>query len=436
MAPVGEPLWRRAAAGALAGQPWVGDWEVPGKPVSGHPKQKKWDKPVASEFEVAWWQDRTILLPDDGKRAGQKLSIAGLERCRVVALGSCDCIDVDDCTDCEIVLGCCSGSLFVRNCTGLCLTACCRQLRMFEVNQAELFVHVETDPCVEASAQIVLRPLNASMPGLVRAFAAAGLHAEDNRFRHAADFSRFADTKRELGFSIPQWVGVVSMRRIAPPGCPEPDAPEAVAGILRGELAGGQSLERGAGTFAMGPQGVSAEAAQQQAQQRQGAPSPPAAPVPAAAAPPAAGAAAPAAGGAPGGPAALSPEAEQAHQQLQGMLRRLMRLAVLDGRVFIGRAVCIDGAGNVILAEAHEYREKQVATAGRPPLRERRSVGAVIIPGAQITSVRLGPEEPPQPLGAAQFPPPQPAPSPGPPQRHVDAGAEALADELVASLGS
>eukprot|EP01062_Namystynia_karyoxenos_P055285 TRINITY_DN4605_c0_g1_i3.p1 TRINITY_DN4605_c0_g1~~TRINITY_DN4605_c0_g1_i3.p1 ORF type:complete len:1596 (+),score=470.23 TRINITY_DN4605_c0_g1_i3:112-4899(+) len=261
-------LWRAAAAAAVSGADCTGPWAVTGEPVTGHPKQKKWDKPMLSDFEIKWQRGMTLVSPE-GDRRGQKLVLQGLFRCRVIALGAMDCIDVDDCEDCELVLGPCSSALFVRDCTGLCLTAACRQLRMRDVQGCELFIHTETDPCIEACSGVVLRPLNAKIPGLSAGFAAAKLHAEQNRFRHAADFTQFADTKAQCGFELPPWAGVVRPRSVAPPGQGAPDWPEGVSGILDGTLSGGESLEQAAGTFRMGEQGVDMCDAQEAAWSRE-----------------------------------------------------------------------------------------------------------------------------------------------------------------------
>eukprot|EP00756_Hemistasia_phaeocysticola_P027266 Hpha_TRINITY_DN16106_c1_g9::TRINITY_DN16106_c1_g9_i1::g.4101::m.4101 len=240
-----EDLWTRACAQALAGEDFVGPWEVEGEKVSGLPIMKRWDKPKVTPFEVSWWRGKTVVAPEPIKRREQPLELTGLFDCRVIALGWCDNVVITNCKNCEFVLGPTSGPLCIRDSERLCVTAACRQLRVRDLSDAELFVHVETDPCIEEGTRIVLRPFNVRMPGLLEDFKAAKLHGPENRFRHAADFSQFADASKEQGFSLPEWVGVVKMRSVAPEGVEgAPEEVDGTQGILDGTVAGGESLEK------------------------------------------------------------------------------------------------------------------------------------------------------------------------------------------------
>ena len=108
------------------------------------------------------------------------------------------------------------------------------------------------------------------MPGSTAAFEEAKLTPMENRFRHAADFSRFSDPDVAIGFRVPDWVGVVKMRDIELTGRETPDAPKGVEEILNGTCEGGESLEKGGGTFLMGENGVNAEDALRQFKEREG----------------------------------------------------------------------------------------------------------------------------------------------------------------------
>lgn len=101
-----------------------------------------------------------------------------------------------------------------------------------------------------------------------------------------------------------------------------------------------------------------------------------------------------------------------------------MRIAVSDGRVIIGAPQCVDGAGNVILTDAAEYREKLAAEdTGGKVLREKRFLGAVIVPGTHIVSLQLSKDAVP-----AQHADPAAADVNG-----VN-GVDQMADELMAGL--
>lgn len=48
---------------------------------------------------------------------------------------------------------------------------------------------------------------------------------------------------------------------------------------------------------------------------------------------------------------------EQAKENVRDWVNRFMRVTISDGRVFIGRFVCVDNQKNIILSEATEYRK-------------------------------------------------------------------------------
>eukprot|EP01060_Flectonema_neradi_P037022 TRINITY_DN733_c0_g1_i3.p1 TRINITY_DN733_c0_g1~~TRINITY_DN733_c0_g1_i3.p1 ORF type:complete len:1644 (+),score=370.88 TRINITY_DN733_c0_g1_i3:51-4934(+) len=269
--PTGEtddrPLYVRAIDEAKNGITMKGPWDVPGSPL---PLVTRWDEVVANTSKVSFYKDKTLILEDVAEKREAQVNFDNLKNCRIVVLGMCDSYMVDDCENCEFVLGPCKNSMFFRNCTNLCVTIACRQVRLRDVKDSEFFVHTETDPCVESSSGVILRPFNMRLPENIAAFKDANLTPEENRFRHAADFSRFSNPDIAIGFRIPDWVGVVKMRDIDLTGRGELNAPKGVEEILSGTCEGGESLEKGGGTFLMGEQGVSAAEAMRQFREREG----------------------------------------------------------------------------------------------------------------------------------------------------------------------
>eukprot|EP01063_Lacrimia_lanifica_P003715 TRINITY_DN12009_c0_g1_i1.p1 TRINITY_DN12009_c0_g1~~TRINITY_DN12009_c0_g1_i1.p1 ORF type:complete len:1615 (+),score=578.52 TRINITY_DN12009_c0_g1_i1:65-4909(+) len=258
------PLHKEAAAQALRSDPLSGPWDVPGTAM---PTKKKWEKAEVTPTGVSFYRGKTVVIPESDAKKGQQVELMQLHDCRVVVLGSCNNYMVDDCTNCEFVLGPCSGSLFIRDCSDLCVTAVCQQLRLRDLKNVEFFIHTETDPCVESSSHIVLHPLNIRLPNLTASFEEAKLRADENRFRHAADFNRFVDAALDDGFSIPPYVGVLRMRTTDLEGHGALDAPDAVEAILNGTCEGGESLE--SATFTMGSQGVDMKAAAEEHARRE-----------------------------------------------------------------------------------------------------------------------------------------------------------------------
>eukprot|EP01061_Rhynchopus_euleeides_P045104 TRINITY_DN798_c0_g1_i1.p1 TRINITY_DN798_c0_g1~~TRINITY_DN798_c0_g1_i1.p1 ORF type:complete len:823 (+),score=248.32 TRINITY_DN798_c0_g1_i1:282-2471(+) len=261
--PAGESVYGRARREALEGVNPSGPWDVAGVAL---PPQKRWEKSEVTATGVSFFKGKTVVVPDSDVKREQQVELNQLHDCRVVVIGSCGSYMIDDCTNCEFILGPCSGSMFFRDCADLCVTGACMQLRLRDVSTGDFFVHTETDPAVESSTNITLRPLNLKQPSLVTAFEESRLKATENRFRHAADFNTFSDPKATEGFKIPDWVGSLPMRSMEILGHGVVGVPDGVEDMLTGKIEGGESLEKGK-SFAMG---LSQEEAARMHRERQG----------------------------------------------------------------------------------------------------------------------------------------------------------------------
>lgn len=84
--------------------------------------------------------------------------------------------------------------------------------------------------------------------------------------------------------------------------------------------------------------------------------------------------------------------------QLRGYLNHKARIAITDGRVFIGTFVCTDKQKNIILAHTTEYRGGTALLTMGPLvtshalflfLDEHRIVGLVMIPGKHLVKMEI-----------------------------------------------
>jgi small nuclear ribonucleoprotein (snRNP)-like protein len=77
-------------------------------------------------------------------------------------------------------------------------------------------------------------------------------------------------------------------------------------------------------------------------------------------------------------------------EELTKLLARQWRVRVSDGRVFIGKCLCLDQWKNLILSNTIEYfnRENQGIVG-----QSHRQVGFVMIPGAHITQIQVQREQ-------------------------------------------
>ncbi|XP_063675179.1 N-alpha-acetyltransferase 38, NatC auxiliary subunit-like [Bolinopsis microptera] len=67
---------------------------------------------------------------------------------------------------------------------------------------------------------------------------------------------------------------------------------------------------------------------------------------------------------------------------IKGLVNKMLRIQISDGRVLIGSLLCTDRDQNLIMGGAAEYWHDE--TAG-----EARMLGLVMIPGRHITSVQV-----------------------------------------------
>ena len=64
----------------------------------------------------------------------------------------------------------------------------------------------------------------------------------------------------------------------------------------------------------------------------------------------------------------------------------LLRVGLTDGRVIIGKFVCLDKQRNVLLVEARESRPVAPTVEGDVPERASRHIGIVLVPRRWIVS--------------------------------------------------
>ena len=112
------------------------------------------------------WQPCTISLPP---------SLVELTLCAPAQ------VTIDDAKKCEIVIGPCEDSLFVRDCEDCVVHAVCRQLRTRNCVRCKFFLWVLTEPVIESSHSLEFGEWHTSYPQLDAQFGNAKLDpAEPN----------------------------------------------------------------------------------------------------------------------------------------------------------------------------------------------------------------------------------------------------------------
>ena len=185
-------------------------------------------------FTAMGKQGETIVRTA-GMIAGQQFLCDGIENCTIHVLDHCAQVTIDDAKRCEIIIGPCEDSVFVRDCEDCVVHAVCRQLRTRNCYRCKFFLYVLTDPIIESSHSCEIGEWHIAYPLLDKQFALANLDPlEPNLCHKVYDFTpeEFPDTTH--------WTAVVPIPKPrliagvgdAEPINPLPGATDAMAALL------------------------------------------------------------------------------------------------------------------------------------------------------------------------------------------------------------
>ena len=92
----------------------------------------------------------TVALPA-GCAAGGVVAIDNNSDSTIHVLDHCGTVTIDDCEGCDIVVGPCEESCFVRDCKNCTLHVAAKQLRAKNCTDCTFYLHVGSSPVIEAS---------------------------------------------------------------------------------------------------------------------------------------------------------------------------------------------------------------------------------------------------------------------------------------------
>jgi hypothetical protein len=134
---------------------------------------------------------RRVITP--GTLAGQQLAIESCGAAAIFVLDHTDSVTMDLCEGTCVLLGPCTGSLFVRDCKNCIVVASCGQMRIRDVRDTVFLLHVGTRPVLETSSNVTFACFDtgdwaAPAPGLGALLAAAGRSPFENYWSVPHDF--------------------------------------------------------------------------------------------------------------------------------------------------------------------------------------------------------------------------------------------------------
>ena len=135
-------------------------------------------------------RENETIYKHNGDISGCDFKIRRNTNCTIYILDYTSGMFIDDCTNCKIITGPCSGSIFMRTSKNCSLSTITRQLRFRDCENIKVFTHCPTDPVVENSFNIFFGPYNSFYPHLKEHFLKAGFEKnEENHIGTPYDFT-------------------------------------------------------------------------------------------------------------------------------------------------------------------------------------------------------------------------------------------------------
>jgi hypothetical protein len=189
-----------------------------------------------SEFEARYCfqkQSGKTLLRAPGSIDRQPFNLEDLTDCTVLLLDTCDQVIVHHLVNCRVFIGPCTGSIFIRECTGCRFTICCKQLRTRDCKNCDLYLHAHTEPIIELSSEMRFAPFNGNYTGFPERLQAAGFSVKVNRWKDVYDFATSTANSTDAEKTRKNWSILAEDKR---------DGPWAIEGF-QNESSGKQTQE-------------------------------------------------------------------------------------------------------------------------------------------------------------------------------------------------
>ncbi|CAD8200571.1 unnamed protein product [Paramecium octaurelia] len=133
------------------------------------------------------------LIKYPGQLNGLDFVISNCEECTIYICDHAAQIFVDLSKNCKIFIGPVEGSIFVRKCENIEISAASSQFRVSNSNNIQCFVYTSSDPALEKSTAITFAPYNFAYPGITDDFGKAKLDPENNKWSEVFDFTPNAE---------------------------------------------------------------------------------------------------------------------------------------------------------------------------------------------------------------------------------------------------
>ncbi|XP_003389530.1 PREDICTED: protein XRP2-like [Amphimedon queenslandica] len=129
------------------------------------------------------------VVKEAGELNGQAFHIESCDNCIIYLLDHTAAVTIDLCNDCQIFVGPCKGSVFVRESKRCHIMASCQQFRARDTVQSTFQLHCTTQPVIENCSSIKFCCFSGFYPQLKDHLTVAGLSPLNNNWYSVHDFT-------------------------------------------------------------------------------------------------------------------------------------------------------------------------------------------------------------------------------------------------------
>lgn len=132
---------------------------------------------------------REAIVRKPGSISSQQLNLENLVDSDVYVCDRTAQVFVDDCKRCQVLLGPCESSVFIRGCEGCRFWIAAQQLRTYDCSDCTFHLYSKTEPVIETSTDLAFAPWAAKYPLCTAQFLESGFDAQRNMWNAIFDFS-------------------------------------------------------------------------------------------------------------------------------------------------------------------------------------------------------------------------------------------------------
>lgn len=148
---------------------------------------KRW---LISNVATAHNKHGEQVIRQPGTLAGVDFSVINCRETDIILLDHTSQVIIEECENCSIFIGPCSGSVFIRDCKNCDLMIVTRQLRTRDCKNLKLWLYCNTAPCIEASRKLQFSCFAGGYPELKEQMQKCQLSVCQNRWYNINDFDR------------------------------------------------------------------------------------------------------------------------------------------------------------------------------------------------------------------------------------------------------